>query len=115
VVSPPTISFSMTTLYPLRSTPADRSRHAPNPHFDPQLKYVLETIGIVDPGNWGDPYGGYYVGQAAAPFALATPHHAPQATIAAMQAGWLPPYITAPRADKPILDGGGWRTGPYWD
>ena len=59
---------------------------------------------IPDPSLWGDPsqLGGAYAAPtipAAAPFALATPHQAPQSTIAAMQGG-------------PIVTG---RTVPWWD
>lgn len=47
---------------------------------------------IPDPSLWGDPWqlGSAYAAPAiptAAPFALATPHQAPQSTIAAMQGG----------------------------
>lgn len=61
----------------------------------PSPKNILEASGTIqenigdpgfggDPWQWGGGFGGPVPG-AGAPFALATPHQAPQSTIAAMQ------------------------------
>lgn len=98
--------------------------------------------GQVPPG--GDPWGGFAAGQGAAPFALATPHQAPAAALAAMQGpaqfggvfgggtGWLDPatiwwfdQTTAWWLDQntgyldihthPIVDAGATGFPPYLD
>jgi hypothetical protein len=83
------------------------------PYVDqhPPYKNINEVTGtimenVVYPGNYGvDP--GYYAGQAIAPFALATPHQAPQE----MLAGAVPPY-QGPQFGGPM---GPIRTSPIWD
>jgi hypothetical protein len=67
-------------------------------------KYIIENTGtiqenVVDPGNFGvDPAAGANFAQGFAPFALATPHQAPQQMLA-MQ-------YPSPQ---------GFRTSPIWD
>ncbi len=84
-----------------------------NPAID-NFKYIIETTGTLQE-TIGYPYfgglpwqlGGVYAGPAAAgsaaPFALATPHHATQGVIAGMQAGAGGPNVfgTSPLVDNP--------------
>lgn len=128
VVNPSPFPWSLFWLdYPKSPWTDTHPGHWPDvkiPYIDHQ---IAGPVG-VPPG--GDPWGGYGAGQTLAPFALATPQQAPQATLAAMQGAarlggnfgptiWWWDQHTAWWLDSgythPIVDAGATGVAPYYD